>query len=131
MNTSKAKLVKIVNLILPPGDAGPICSYSPYCSPSDASRPIWKWRQATITMEETQLTGVPPNPERQWVQTWLLQLVRRELTTALEEAQKDLNYNYPLVIHVDDRAADLITKALELKGLALKSGSTRRGKRRA
>jgi len=131
MKASKAKLVKIVNLILPPGDAGPICSYSPYCSPRDGSRPMSEWRQATITMEEAPLTGVPPNPERQWVQTWLLQLVRRELTTALEEAEQDPDYNYPLVIHVDDRAADLITRALELKGLALKKGSRRRGKRRS
>ena len=62
-------------------------------------------------MTEAELL-VPQNDERELIQSWILQLVRRELTGALQEAEKTLQ---PLTIHVDDAAAEVISLALKIK----------------
>ncbi len=129
MNGSENTFTKTVDIILAPGDSGPICSYSPYCSPSDSnctafeassapkqvtSRLISRWRHATITMVENPLHKVPPNEERKWVETWLLQLVRCELTHFLTEAESRAKQQ--LAISISDPMADLIAEALKLRG---------------
>lgn len=105
MNESTSRLVKTVSLQLPPGDPGPICPYPPRCSPTDISR----WRQATFTMTETAL-DVPRNQDRELIEQWIKQLIQRELTVHLEVAEKEAG---PLVIQVDDAAAEVIRLALQ------------------
>ena len=111
MEYGKTVPVKTVIITLAPGDPGPVCSYSPFCSPSDLD--LAAWREATIELTETELR-VPQNEERELIERWILQLVRRELTIALEKAEKELKQ--PLAIHVDDTAAEVISTALKIKG---------------
>jgi len=118
------KTVKTVYITLPPGDSGPICSYSPFCSPGDQDLAFW--RQATITLVETQL--VPKNEDRELINTWILQLVRRELTVALQQAERELHR--PLEIAVSDGAAEVIRRARELRvaGLEPRVAAPKKGK---
>ncbi len=99
-------------LTLAPGDPGPTCSYSPYCSPKN----LTVWREATYTMTETR---VPPNHEVLSVRKWILQLVQRELTRSLGQAERALGYR--LDLKINDQAAQLINKALKLR-----AGASRR-----
>lgn len=126
MNTRTSKPLKRVLLTLPPGDPGPICSYSPLCSPSDQN--LAAWREATLEMWQTELK-VPPNDERDLIERWILQMVRRELAGVLAEAEKKVGH--PLVIRVDATTAEVIGTALGIRAARLKKGAKRRGRRKA
>ncbi|SPE62494.1 hypothetical protein SBV1_850023 [Verrucomicrobia bacterium] len=122
----KTKFSKTVELTFPPGEVGPICSYSPYCSPSDRKRNLGVWRKATITMEEEDcLAKLPQNQELELINTWILQMVRRELTCDLEAAEKELGR--PLEICIGACAAEIIQTALALRVQPPQAGTRRRG----
>ena len=107
---SESAFQKTVILTLPPADRGPICSYSPICSPS--SRNLALWREATITMTE-QALDVPPEEERALMGKWIVQLVHRELGGYLDQAQQQENAT--LGIDLDSVAAGIIRTALDLR----------------
>lgn len=65
-------------------------------------------------MVENPLHKVPRNVEREWVESWLLQLVRCELTHFLAKAEE--TEKKKLSIHIDAPMADLIAEALRLRG---------------
>jgi hypothetical protein len=114
--------LKTVQITLPPGDVGPICSYPPYCSDQDLS----VWRLATISLTECPI--VPENGDRELIQTWILQIVRRELTVHLQQAERELRR--PLEITVDEETAEVISRALHLRIAAqeLKVSDVKKGK---
>ncbi len=95
-------------ITLAPGDVGPTCSYSPYCSP----RNLTAWRAATYTMTEVDLT-IPPNTEIDLVRKWIEQLIQRELTSALPAAEKRLRRT--LELKIDQGTAELLNTALKLR----------------
>jgi hypothetical protein len=113
MKTTRSKFRKTVELTLPPGEVGPICSYSPYCSPDDSERNLKVWRKAQIRMMEDNLEGLSRDQEAELINTWILQLVRRELTVYLASAEKRLKR--PLEIELGVPAAEVISVALELR----------------
>ncbi len=103
--------VKTVQLALPPGDRGPVCSYSPVCSPPSAYTALW--HEQTITVSESPMDVSTANLERAAMERWVLQLVHRELAGVLEEAEKQLRL--VLQITLDDVAAGVIRRALEIR----------------
>lgn len=125
INTNKpcpmADIVK--TLTLAPGDPGPTCSYSPYCSPTN----LTTWRKATYLMIEEELP-IPPNTEIDLVQRWIVQLIQRELTWSLPVAEKRVRHE--LNIEIDDATAALINTALELRAQRQRTARTRRARRR-
>jgi hypothetical protein len=112
MKTKRSKFRKRVELTLPPGDPGPICSYSPYCSPSDGDRNLAAWRKQNISLSENILI-VTEDEEAELINTWILQLIRRELTLALVKAEKKLKRE--LKIDVGSQAAEIISLALKFR----------------
>ena len=114
MKKTKSRFEKNVQLTLPPGDPGPVCSYSPYCSPSDRDRNLALWRQARIHMTEENMEDVTRDDESALINTWILQLVRRELTLDLARAEKKLCRR--LEFNVGARAAEIISTALKFRG---------------
>src|SRR3974377_395338 len=104
MKRTKSTFGKTVEITLPPGDVGPICSYSPYCSPCD--RGLGVWRKATLQMTAEKYEDVSRDDEVELSNTWILQLIRRELTIDLEQAEKKLGRH--LEIDIEGHAADII-----------------------
>ena len=118
MKRTRGKFRKEVEVTLPPGDQGPICTYSPYCSPSDRSRNLALWRKAQIRMTEDDFENLSRDDEVKLINTWILQLVRRELTLDLEKAERKLKR--PLEIDLGAHAAEVIQVALQLRSKRLK-----------
>jgi hypothetical protein len=118
MKRKQSKFHKVVKLTLAPADVGPICSYSPYCSPSDSDRDLAAWRIARLIMTEENLEDLSRDEEADLINTWVLQLVRRELTVDLQKAEQKLKR--PLEIELEVPAAEIISRALELRAKRLK-----------
>jgi hypothetical protein len=113
MKRTKSKFRKNVELTLPPGDVGPLCCYSPYCSPSQSHQKLAAWRKAMIRVTEDNLEDLSRNDEVALINTWILQLVRRELGFDLVKAEKRLRR--PLEIDLGAHAAEVISVALEIR----------------
>jgi hypothetical protein len=111
MKSTKSRFAKNVELTLPPGDVGPLCTYSPNCSPSD--RNLGVWRKAHIRMREDNLEDLTRDEETELINTWILQLLRRELTLNLAAAEAKLRR--PLEIRIGARAAEVVRTALALR----------------
>ncbi len=103
--------VKKAYLALPPGDKGPVCSYSPICSPPSTYTAVW--HEQTITVSESPMDVSTTNLERAAMERWVLQLVRRELAGVLEEAERQSALT--LAISLDDVAARVIRQALAIR----------------
>ncbi len=108
---SRSTKVKTVMLALPPGDKGPVCSYSPICSPPSIY--LKEWHEQTIAVSESAMDVSTLNQERAAMERWVLQLVHRELAGDLEAAEAELDA--VLRITLDDLAARIIKRALELR----------------
>src|SRR5262245_22576009 len=105
MKRKQSKFHKVVELTLAPAEVGPICSYSPYCSPSDWDRNLAAWRIAEISMTEENLEDLSCDDEADLINTWVLQLIRRELTVDLQKAEEQLKR--PLQIQLAVPAAEI------------------------
>jgi hypothetical protein len=124
MKTTKSKFTKNVELALPPGDEGPVCTYPPDCSPSDSSRDLGVWRKAQFRMTERNIEGPTQDEERQLINTWILQLLRRELAHDLDAAEHKLKRR--LEVDVGVLAAEVIQAAL-----ARRAPRPKRGKKKS
>ncbi len=107
---SESDALKTVLLALPPCDRGPVCSYSPTCSPTSYTS---FWREQTLVVSESPLDVSTDNLERMAMERWVLQLVRRELAGVLEEAERQSALT--LAISLDDVAARVIRQALAIR----------------
>ncbi len=116
---SESDALKTVLLALPPCDRGPVCSYSPTCSPTSYTS---FWREQTLVVSESPLDVSTDNLERMAMERWVLQLVHRELAGVLEQAESRTKTN--LNISLDDAAANVIRTALDIRVRSLTSGGS-------
>jgi len=118
MKTRKSKFRKSVDLMLPPGEMGPLCPYPKTCTPTTTTRKstldLSLWRKTPFSMGPgTEYLNPSPDEEMQFINAWILQLLRRELGMYLEAAEAE--NKGPLEIKIDALAAGVIARALAIR----------------